>query len=169
MGKVQKVSLIGMMGTGKTTVGLELSKKLGVQFCDLDEEIEAQEKRKISEIFEKNGEAYFRDIENNLLKQKISVENAIVLSCGGGAFLSEENRNILLENSIVIWLTASAENIFKRLKGDDSRPLLNDFSLEKIKELITLRTESYKKAHFEIATDSGNIEEICEKIKKCIK
>lgn len=153
------------MGCGKTTIGKELSKKLtNFQYIDIDEEIEKSTQSKISNIFLKHGEQYFRILENNKIKQFSAIDNQII-STGGGAFENEENRNILLKNGKVLYLKASPEEIFNRIKNETHRPLLRkDFSVEKISNILKNREKNYKKAHHIIDTTGKTPYNIVEEI-----
>ena len=118
------IALIGMMGSGKTTVGAELQKSLPeFDYVDVDELIEKSTQKKISEIFLKHGEQFFRMLESDKIK-KICKEKNYIISAGGGAFENEENRKIMLETSTVIYLKASPQEIYNRIKQENHRPLL---------------------------------------------
>ncbi len=147
------IALIGMMGSGKTTIGAELKNVLPyLDYIDLDELIEKSTQKKISEIFLKYGEPHFRILENDKIKSVLKKNNQII-SLGGGAFENEENRKLLLENSTVIYLKASPQAIYDRIKSETHRPLLRrDFSVEKIKQIMDKRKKNYEKAHFTIDT-----------------
>lgn len=147
------IALIGMMGSGKTTVGAELKNVLPyLDYIDLDELIEKSTQKKISEIFLKYGEPHFRILENDKIKSVLKNNNQII-SLGGGAFENEENRKLLLENAKVIYLKASPQAIYDRIKSETHRPLLRrDFSVEKIKQIMDKRKKNYEKAHFTIDT-----------------
>lgn len=161
---MKTITLIGMMGSGKTTLGLLLSKELKFNFADIDSIIENSEKQSISEIFQKKGEPYFRNLEQATIKETFQNEN-LILSLGGGAFENKETQNILLNNSYVIYLKTSASTIFERLKTDTSRPLLNkDNSVEKIQKIITSRKHNYELAHKTILTDNKKPQEIIQEI-----
>ena len=110
------------MGAGKTTVGIELAKKLSYKLIDTDQSIENDQSRKIKNIFSEDGEPFFRNLETLKLKELINEENAII-STGGGIVLKDENRSIL-NDLFTIYLKADFENIFNRIKQDTSRPLL---------------------------------------------
>ena len=110
------------MGAGKTTVGIELAKKLSYKLIDTDQSIENDQSRKIKDIFSEDGEPFFRNLETLKLKELINEENAII-STGGGIILKDENRSIL-NDLFTIYLKADFENIFNRIKQDTSRPLL---------------------------------------------
>lgn len=133
------IVLIGMMGCGKTTIGRILAKRLNMGFVDADEEIEKAEKRSISEIFESDGEGYFRRAETECLK-KILGQNRVI-STGGGVVVTEENHKILKEsNSVIVFIDRPLENIMGDIKTD-SRPLLK----EGAERLARLRLERYDK------------------------
>ena len=147
------IILIGMMGSGKTTVGAELSKVLpDFRYADIDAEIEKSTQKKISEIFLKHGEPFFRMLEEEKIR-KLCKEKNYIISAGGGAFESLENRRIMLENAEVIYLKASPETIYNRIKEENHRPLLKkNFSIEKIASIMHLREKNYEKANFTIDT-----------------
>ncbi len=149
------IILIGMMGAGKSTVGLELSKSLiNYKLLDTDSEIEKRTNRKISEIFEKYGEEYFRQMETDFLKE-ICKNNNQIIATGGGIFEREENRNILKSCGTVYYLKASAETLFNRIKNQTHRPLLkNGFGAENIKNILAKRETNYSKAHIIIDTEN---------------
>ena len=149
------IVLIGMMGAGKSTIGLELAKRLNnFKLVDMDSEIEKREKMKISEIFEKYGEKYFRNYETDLIKELCQKENQII-STGGGVFEKEENRKILKENGKVFYLKASPEKLFERIKSQTHRPLLQQgFGVEKVKTILKSREKNYEQAHFIIDTEN---------------
>ncbi|MCK5460269.1 shikimate dehydrogenase, partial [Candidatus Parcubacteria bacterium] len=141
------VALVGFMGSGKTTVGKVLAKKLNKNFIDIDVEIEKRAKLPITEIFAKYGEANFRKIEKDELKSALKNRTAVI-ACGGGVVLSKKNRELLKNFSTVIFLKAEAETIAKRLKNDKSRPLLcgsDKEKIKKIKEMIKKRKIFYQK------------------------
>ncbi len=113
------------MGVGKTTVGTKLSKKLGYYFIDSDHEIEDRERKTIPEIFTQNGEKYFREVEEKIIEEIALRDEEIVLSIGGGGFVSEKTRKILKEKAITIWLNAPIHEILRRVGNKNNRPLLN--------------------------------------------
>ena len=116
------IVLTGFMGTGKSTVGKILAKKLKMGYVNTDEIIEEKEKKKISQIFEEDGEDYFRKKEREVIKD-ISKDNHQVIDLGGGAIIKEENLKDLRKNGLIICLTASLEEIMKRTE-EEERPLL---------------------------------------------
>lgn len=136
--KNKNISLIGFMGTGKSTIGKIVAKKFGLLHRDMDELIEKEENRKISEIFRINGEKYFRKKEKAVL-QELKQKEGVVFSCGGGVVLDPLNRKIIKENSTVIWLFSSFDTCTQRLKtSSTSRPLI-DF-----RETETLARDMFK-------------------------
>ena len=169
----KKIVLIGMMGSGKSTIGKILSKILKLNFIDTDILIEKKCGLKIKEIFDKYGEKYFRHKEekiilNILLNDKIPC----VLALGGGAFLNKKLQKIVLKKTISIWLDANIELIYKRCKKSNKRPLLYENNNEKlkkiIKNLLKIRNPIYSKAKFIVKTNEQPIK-VCDKILIYIK
>lgn len=134
----QNIYLIGYMGCGKTTIGKLLAEQCGRIFCDLDQKIEEREGCSVSEIFQNRGEAYFRKKETEILSELIQTQQHII-ALGGGTVLQEANVKLLQHaGAEVIWLDVSPEEAYRRLKGDHSRPLLENLaSEEEKKNLIT--------------------------------
>ncbi|MCK9423943.1 MAG: shikimate kinase [Bacteroidales bacterium] len=140
--KKKNIALIGFMATGKSSVGEELRKLIGYDLIDIDEQIEAQAGMKISEIFKIYGEEVFRDIEATILKKCIEKLN-VILSCGGGIVICPENRKLLKENSLTIWLYCPISMCAKR-GNDGTRPLLEvDNPEQKANELFNNRKSQY--------------------------
>ncbi len=163
------IAIIGLMGVGKTTLGLKLADKLGYYFIDSDQEIEDREKRSINDIFDKNGEKYFREIEKKVIQEVILRDEKIVLSLGGGAFINEEVRKILKEKAIVIWLHASIDNILHRIGYKNNRPLLNKVNKRKtLEDLVKKRYSIYAESDFNFDTGEENQESVINKIVKQI-
>ncbi len=123
-GKLQKpVVLVGMMGAGKTAVGGALARLLDVTFRDCDDEIEAAADRSVAEIFERDGEAFFRDREAEIVARMLARKPGII-SVGGGAFLAERNRRAIAEVAVSVWLRADIELLWQRVRHRTTRPLL---------------------------------------------
>lgn len=161
---MKTITLTGMMGSGKSTVAKELSKKLNCELVEIDSHIEEREKLTISEIFAKYGEDYFRNLETQTILTLTKPENQII-ALGGGAFENEGTRDFLLENTLVIYLKTTSDTIFERIKNDTSRPLLNNkMTTEKIEEIINKRQNNYEKATITITTDNKTIKEIITEI-----
>lgn len=159
------VYLTGFMTSGKSTVGPILANVLGWNFYDLDKEIETREGMSVVEIFEKKGEAYFRKLETETLKDLCS-QNNIVISLGGGTIASEENFELLKKTGKIVYLKVSPDILYKRLRNKIDRPLFRDLTLgqsteedykNKIKEILALRTGYYEKADLIINTDTSRI------------
>lgn len=119
------IVLVGLMGVGKSTVGKRLSTRLGLPFVDADQEIEAAAGLTISEIFDRYGEPYFRDGERRVINRLIDGQPKVIAT-GGGAFMQEETRALILDKAIAIWLDADVEVLANRVARRDTRPLLRD-------------------------------------------
>ena len=156
------IYLIGMMGSGKSTVGKPLSEKMHKPFIDLDSEIEKGTGKNISEIFDIDGEEQFRKMETKQLKQY----SESIVACGGGIVLKDENREFINENGVTILLTASMEELSHRLSDSGNRPLLADDNTEEaLTKLWLERQLNYlNTANFTIATDGKNPEQLTEEI-----
>ena len=162
---MKTVVLIGMSGTGKTSVAKLFAQNYNVEFFDSDKKIEELEQMTISQIFEIKGENYFRQKEKEIIKNYLQSENMIV-SIGGGAFQNFDTRELLLNTCNVIYLKTSPEIIYQRIKNDLSRPLLcGKMSVEKITEMINLREKNYLLAHKTINTDNKTLQEIVMELK----
>ena len=166
---MKNIVLLGFMGTGKTAVGEELAKKLGLKFVDLDTLIEEEMGMSISDIFFNFGESYFRELEKKMVERQ-SREKNLVIATGGGVVLDDENIENLRQYGILITLTASVDDIYRRLSGTKGRPLLDVPYPEKIiREMLELRSPRYELADFMVDTTSRTVEETVEGIIKYIK
>lgn len=163
---MKNIILMGFMGAGKTTIGKKLSKALNWEFIDTDAYIEEEQGRKISDIFAEDGEMAFRDMETDLLKRLQNGENQFVLSIGGGMPVRGENRALLRNLGMVVYLKTSKEEIIRRVSGDKNRPLLQGGDLEeKVTNLMNARECIYiETAHVEIVTDGKTPEQVVEEI-----
>lgn len=159
------ILLIGFMGTGKSTISRRLNKLLHMKEIDTDKLIVEREGMSISDIFAQKGEEAFRNMETELLKELKSERN-LIISCGGGMALRDENASIMKEVGTVVWLTAKPETILKRVEHDDSRPLLRgNKNVDFISDLLNKRNSKYTAAaDFSVATDNRSIQSICEEI-----
>lgn len=166
-----KIILIGFMGSGKSSVGKELSKKTGYKLLDSDTCIEEKKKKSINEIFKDDGEQAFRDMESEFLKALALSEESFILSTGGGMPCFNDNAKLIKEIGKSFYLMASPDSIMERLKNDTSRPLLRDGNrYEKINSLLSKREEYYKKAaDVIIETDGKTVNEITGEIIGLIK
>lgn len=160
------IALIGFMGSGKTTVGKELAKLLAMDNIDVDLVIQERMGMRISEIFEKYGEEYFRKLEADTVEEMSNYRNVIIFCSGGGIVLNEKNIENIKRNGVVVWLQASAEEIYKRISKEDTRPLLkNCMTVESIEDKAGKRTHLYEAAaDITINTDGKTVEKICEEI-----
>ena len=149
-----RCALVGMPGSGKSTVGRQLAHRLGVTFVDLDHRLEQVIGTSIRSFFETEGEARFRDLEARVLAEVAQQPGGLVLSTGGGAVLRTENRAVLRQLGTVMYLRASPEEIYKRVKHDKTRPLLQGGNpLDKLRELYAQRDRLYREtAHYVIET-----------------
>lgn len=157
--------LCGMMGAGKTSVGKEVAKKLGWRWCDTDQLI-VERHGSITDIFATHGEAYFRRLETEIVKELVQTD-CLVLSVGGGLVLREENVALLRENGKIVFLCASVETLEKRLQADSSRPLLQakESLKERLQQLLKERTPIYEAvADFTVNVDEKTLEEIAAEI-----
>lgn len=159
------IFFIGYMGTGKTSVCNYLCELLNTQCVDIDNVIVERELKSIQQIFLENGENYFRDLETNILIELQSKSN-IIISCGGGIILREENINSMKKNGKVVLLTASPQTIYDRIENANDRPLLNNkMNIEYITEMIEKRKNKYlEAADIIINTDNKKICDIAEEI-----
>lgn len=156
--------LVGMMGTGKSTVGQLVSEKLGITHTDSDTWIESRLKRSIPEIFEEMGEDFFRLQEKKFLENHLPMAPAIV-SCGGGLCIADGMMDTLKHKGVVICLSASKSEILKRVSLKENRPLLSGRDQErKISQLLDERSPIYQCAHYQIETDNLSPEEISDAV-----
>ncbi|MFB5266294.1 shikimate kinase [Paenibacillus enshidis] len=154
--------LIGMMGTGKSTVGTLLAAKLGYRMVDLDAELERREGRTIPDIFANEGEAYFRDAETAVL-HKVLEDSGQVIATGGGAVLKEGNCRAMFHNGYVVALSARAESIVERVSLSADRPLLAGDVEGRVRKIMEERKDAYSFAHVTIDTtgvDAGEVAEL---------
>ena len=154
-----------MMGSGKTLIGKLISKKTKLKFIDIDIKIEEKEKMKISEIFKKKGEKYFREREEEITLSYLRGEKQI-LSLGGGAYINTNIRRESKKNSFSFWLNWKKDIILKRINGSKKRPLAMRLTVADLDKLINERAKIYNLADFTINCDQLNKNEIVNKIIK---
>ena len=156
--------LLGMMGVGKTTLGKIVAKKTGLKFIDTDTNIEKNCLMKISEIFKKKGEKFFRLEENKEVLKSLKKSNSVI-ALGGGAFMDKTIRDSILKNAVSLWLDADLKDLNKRIKWSNKRPLLNEENNQKkINKLYDERKNIYKLANHKIDCDNQSKESIAKKI-----
>lgn len=165
------IILIGYMGCGKTTLGKKISFRKKIALLDTDKMIEQKQRKTVSEIFDEDGEAAFRMMETECLKEIRNYSDRYVISVGGGLPLKEENRKLLKELGCVFYLRARPDTIYGRLKNDTTRPLLRgDNPADKIREMIEARDPLYRKAADVIVdVDEKGYEKIIGEILKGMK
>ena len=156
---------LGMMGSGKSSIGSLVAKKLKLKFVDIDREIEKNLKITIRKIFETKGEDYFRKIEEKITLKKLKL-NTLVVALGGGAFINKNVRKEVLKNHISFWLNWDDKILIKRIKNNRKRPLTIDATDNDLIDLIKNRNNIYSKALYEIKCDNLTKNEIVDKIHK---
>lgn len=161
---MKNIIIVGFMGTGKTTIATRLAARLKMDYLSTDDLIEKREKRTINEIFTKDGEDRFRDIESEIVREVSGMENAVI-DAGGGAVLREENMVNFKSNGIVICLTADEEVVMERTKKYKHRPLLNvEDPKQRIRSLLAKRAPYYAKADHCIDTGKLTVKQVVEEI-----
>jgi len=160
---MKNIILIGFMGTGKTAVGRKLAARLGYRYLDTDTIIEERLGCTIAEIFKKQGEASFRELERSVIREVVRSEGCVI-STGGGAAVDPENLTLLKENGLVICLTSSPEKIMARTgKKKDERPLLSGKEpIKEIQRLLELRAPYYEKADWTVDTSKKTVAQVVE-------
>lgn len=168
---MKNVVLIGYMGSGKSTVGKILREKTGWLLLDSDVEIEKEQNKKISDIFKEQGEDAFRNMESEYLDKLAKMDESIILSTGGGMPMRKENADRMKKVGLVIYLRATAETIYGRLKDDTQRPLLQTGDkLTIITEMLERRNPVYESAaDIIIDTDDNNLERVVNDIMELIQ
>ena len=149
MNSKENLVFLGMMGSGKSSIGSLVSKKLNIDFIDVDNEIEKKVGMTISKIFENNGEKYFREIEE-IVTLKFLKKKQSVISLGGGAFLNNRIKKEVLGNHISFWLNWDIKTLINRIINSKKRPIAQRASKNQIEELIKKRSIIYSKAMYKI-------------------
>lgn len=163
--KALNITFVGLPGSGKTTIGRQLARRLGLPFVDSDHVIEQRLGCSIREYFDREGEEAFRDVEQAVLDD-LSAHHHGVLSTGGGAVLRELNRRHLHQRGHVIYLRTLPEDVFRRLRHDTARPLLQvDDPLQRLRSLHEARDPLYREtAHFVLETGRPSVATLVNKI-----
>jgi shikimate kinase len=156
-----KIYLVGFMAAGKTTVARALASRLGWRAEDVDELIEARERRPVAEIFARLGEPYFRTVEREILRLLLPLRHAVVAT-GGGTFMDAENRTAINLDGFSVWLDVPFETVLARIPSDGRRPLASDRL--QMERLYTVRRAAYTQAHLRLDAGTAPAEEIAERI-----
>ena len=161
----ETIYLIGFMGSGKSTIARMLQNYLGCKLVEMDEQIVEEQGMSINDIFAQYGEDRFRDIESELVA-RIGAEGGAVVSCGGGVVVRPKNTQTMKQTGRIIFLTASPETIYERVKNSTDRPILNGhMNVEYIAELMEKRRSLYEEAcDIRIVTDGKTKETIAQEI-----
>ena len=159
----ENLVFVGMMGSGKSSIGSLIAKKLKLNFIDVDKEIEKELSLSISKIFETKGEEFFRKFEEKLTLKKLKINSSIV-SLGGGAFTNKNIRQEVLKNHISFWLNWNDETLVNRIKNSKKRPLAVNSTSAELIDLIKKRSKVYSKALHEIKCDNLTKNEIVKNI-----
>jgi shikimate kinase len=158
---IDKIYLVGFMAAGKTTVARSLAARLGWRAEDVDDLIEARERKPIADIFGKQGEAYFRGVERQILKLLLPLRH-IVVATGGGTFMDAENRAAMNMDGLSIWLDVPFDALLARIPADGRRPLAADRA--QMERLFAVRQTGYAQAHIRIDARAAGAEDIVEQI-----
>lgn len=164
-----KISLIGYMGSGKTSTGRLISEKMNLDFFDLDEEIEKKHQKTISEIFQKNGQIKFRKIEKEMLNELLNSDKSMVLSLGGGTPAYYDNMDVINKHSVSFYLRHNLKTLSERLINQkENRPLIAHLNSEEMNEFIAKhlfeRRNFYEKANYIINASDKDINKLSEEI-----
>jgi shikimate kinase len=158
------IVLVGLMGAGKTAVGRRLARRLGLPFADADAEIEAASGLTIAEIFELYGEPHFRDGERRVIARLIAGPRRVI-AAGGGAFMDEATRALILDRCIGVWLDAEVDLLAERVGRRDHRPLLKDRApAELLASLAEVRNPIYAEAPIAVRSGPRSPDEIVDEI-----
>ena len=157
--------LLGMMGSGKSTIGKLIARKLNLRFIDTDFEIEKKASMKITEIFDKKGEEFFRDLEEKVLTKALDLQNCII-ALGGGSFVNERIRKLAIDKSITFWLSWGKTTLIKRISQSKKRPIAYKLSKIELTDLIKKRAKIYTKAKHKILCEKKTKSQIIGMILK---
>ncbi len=158
--KADKLYLVGFMGAGKSTVARALGRRLGWRAVDIDDLIEARERRSVSAIFAQQGEAYFRQVEREVVASLVR-EREVVVATGGGTFVDPDNRAAMLGSGAVAWLDIPLAKVIERVPPDGRRPLAQDRA--QLEQLYLRRLPAYELAHTRVDA-SRPLDEVVERL-----
>ena len=161
----ENLVFLGMMGSGKSSIGLQIAKKLKLTFVDIDKEIERELGMSIKKIFETKGENFFRKFEEKITLKKLKLDS-VVISLGGGAFTNKLIRKEVLRSSISFWLNWNTTILLKRIRYSKKRPLAFNATDNELVDLIKKRNNIYSKALYEIKCDNLSKKQVIDKVLK---
>ena len=161
----ENLVFLGMMGSGKSSIGLQIAKKLKLTFVDIDKEIEKELGISIKKIFETKGENFFRKFEEKITLKKLKLDS-VVISLGGGAFTNKSIRKEVLKNSVSFWLNWNTTILLKRIRYSKKRPLAFNATDNELVDLIKKRNNIYSKALYEIKCDNLSKNQVVDKVLK---
>ena len=162
----KNLTLTGMMGVGKSTIGKAVSKHLSMDFVDIDKIIEKKQELTIQKIFEQNGESFFRKLEEKITLEELKKNNQVI-SLGGGAFMNSKIRNHVISNTKCFWLNLSVDQLTRRLGDSKKRPLLTDKNIKlTLKKIYDERKNTYSLANYKIDCNNLAADLIVNKIIK---
>ena len=162
---MDKIYLVGFMAAGKSTVARALARRLDWRAEDVDELIEARERRTVAEIFQQQGEAYFRAAEREILKLLLPLRH-VVVATGGGTFMDPENRAAMNMDGVPVWLDVPFEELLARIPNDGRRPLAADRAA--MERLFAARAAVYATAPIRIDAKGAAADEVAERIIECV-
>ena len=161
----ENLVFLGMMGSGKSSIGLQIAKKLKLTFVDIDKEIEKELGISIKKIFETKGENFFRKFEEKITLKKLKLDS-VVISLGGGAFTNKSIRKEVLRSSVSFWLNWNTTILLKRIRYSKKRPLAFNATDNQLVDLIKKRNNIYSKALYEIKCDNLSKKQVIDKVLK---
>jgi len=161
----ENLVFLGMMGSGKSSIGLQIAKKLKLTFVDIDKEIEKELGISIKKIFETKGENFFRKLEEKITLKKLKLDS-VVISLGGGAFTNKLIRKEVLRSSVSFWLNWNTTVLLKRIRYSKKRPLAFNATDNQLVDLIKKRNSIYSKALYEIKCDNLSKKQVINKVLK---
>ncbi len=161
----ENIVFLGMMGSGKTSIGTIVSRRLNLNFFDIDQTIENDQEMKVAKIFEIKGENFFREIEKKITLDILRNKKGVI-ALGGGAFMNKIIKKEVLENHLSFWLSWDNDTLINRIKNSKKRPLAINSSKNKLIEIIKKRSIIYAKALYKINCENLTKQEIAKKIIK---
>ena len=161
----ENLVFLGMMGSGKSSIGLQIAKKLKLTFVDIDKEIEKELGISIKKIFQTKGENFFRKLEEKITLKKLKLDS-VVISLGGGAFTNKLIRKEVLRSSVSFWLNWNTTVLLKRIRYSKKRPLAFNATDNQLVDLIKKRNSIYSKALYEIKCDNLSKKQVINKVLK---